>query len=344
MAANDGKRLTVFGLGFRDHDNRQMQQILRHYNKLPGEVNRTTLYVALTLLAKEVDDEDAERLTTWLTNGAKADEFPFEQAPPPALAPQPSRHHNPTHPGYSYHGGYGGPSRGGTGLGFRHDHNTFDANRYVPYDPRFSGHGRTIEDGGPPGPADLASDDMSVAAGPENEIWNPAWLEAGASERSFEEIRITQTAHLFELRDAVEGHTARGLDDHEVDEGEDDSDLSISISDSEDLEDEDDEGENDVDDEDEEMTGMTTSSAPENTITEMECLVCFETLPTSDFPKGRITRGCRHRSNVCFPCINSSIQEPIARGALHLIICPLCPRKLGRDDIKAYATKEVFDR
>lgn len=91
-------------------------------------------------------------------------------------------------------------------------------------------------------------------------------------------------------------------------------------------------------------TGTGTGTSPTETPAELECLVCYETLPSSDFPEDTITEGCQHETNACLSCINYSIQEPITRGALHLIVCPLCPEKLERDDIKEYATKEIFER
>jgi len=339
MAANDGKRLTVFGLGFKEHDNRQMQQILRHYNKLPKEINRTTLYVALTLLAKEVNEQDSQSLANWLTNGAKADEFPFGQAPPPSLAPQASRYHNRNQPNRNEHGGYGDIPHGGhaTGLGLR-PNNLFGPNGYVPYNPIFGGRGRTIEDGGPQDPVYQPNDDMNPLSAPGTGFLDPPWLEAGAIERSFEEIRLAQTAHHPIPTNATDGHGAMGINDHEMEDedNEDEDEDELNSTDSEDLEYE--------DNQDEDMSGMATNSALDDGPAELECLVCYETLPSSDFPNGKITRGCRHKTKVCFACINSSIQEPIARGALHLIICPLCPRKLDRHDIKTYATREVFDR
>lgn len=74
MASNDGQRLTIFGLSYRQHDNRSMQRILREYGRLPenpGE--RVGLFVALTALAKDLDEEETEGIKNWLQNGG---EFP----------------------------------------------------------------------------------------------------------------------------------------------------------------------------------------------------------------------------------------------------------------------------
>ena len=339
MAANDGKRLTVFGLGFRDHDNRQMQQILRHYNRLPTEVNRTTLYVALTLLAKEVNEEESQSLTTWLTNGAKVAEFPFGQAPPPTLASQPSMHQATFNQNYNNHGSYGRPPYLGqqSSQGMQEIENALDVGGYTPYNPRFGGRGRTIEDGGPSDITERPSGDMVSMTGAETGSLDPNLGAAGAREESFEENRVAEATHRPGPRIPVRRRGIQELDDDEMNEWD-----SLTSDTESDFDDNDE----DVDehDEDKEMLDMAMSLAPDQRPIEIECLICFETLPTPDFPNDKITRRCKHKSKVCFACINASIKEPIARGALHLIVCPLCPQKLARHDIKTYATKEVFDR
>jgi hypothetical protein len=126
MASNDGQRLTIFGLTYRQHDNRSMQRILREYGRLPenpGE--RAGLFVALTALARDLDEERSESINNWLHNGG---EFPspgiansvqstaHEQAilqsqndgfPPPHITRPPLNDHNPgriphgrSHPNY----------------------------------------------------------------------------------------------------------------------------------------------------------------------------------------------------------------------------------------------------
>lgn len=86
MSLNNGQRLLVFGLGFAQHDNRKMQQILRHYNKLPNNPgSRAALFVELNQLAKELTadttaDDQVQQLTDWIKNGG---EFPLGMAPGP---------------------------------------------------------------------------------------------------------------------------------------------------------------------------------------------------------------------------------------------------------------------
>lgn len=82
MASNDGQRLLVFGLTFKQHDNRSMQRILREYGRLPANPGeRAGLYVALTALARDLDEEKSEGIKNWLQNGG---EFPSSSTATPA--------------------------------------------------------------------------------------------------------------------------------------------------------------------------------------------------------------------------------------------------------------------
>ena len=91
MASNDGSRLTVFGLTFRQHDNRQMQQILRAYGRLPANPgNRAALYTGLFGLSKSLREAEAEGIERWLQNGGHPDDFP--DPPKPATATSVTKH------------------------------------------------------------------------------------------------------------------------------------------------------------------------------------------------------------------------------------------------------------
>lgn len=115
MSSNDGKQLLVFGLSFAQHDNRKMQQLLRHYDKLPDNPgNRASLFVQLNKVARELMADEAaqdqiQQLTDWMTNGG---DFPLGVAPAPASAPansgnetRPSQAANiASRPDFSLHG------------------------------------------------------------------------------------------------------------------------------------------------------------------------------------------------------------------------------------------------
>lgn len=95
MASNDGQKLLVFGLSFAQHDNRRMQQVLRHYGRLPANPgSRAMLFFELNKIGRElVADEatrpEAELLTNWMKDGG---DFPLGQPPAnPSTAPGDTR-------------------------------------------------------------------------------------------------------------------------------------------------------------------------------------------------------------------------------------------------------------
>lgn len=123
MSINDGKQLLVFGLSFAQHDNRKMQQLLRHYDKLPDNPgSRASLFVELNKVARELmTDESAQdqiqQLTDWMTKGG---DFPFGVAPTnPGNEARPAQATNNGHQPGLYHTrpfldgiqGYRGPGR-----------------------------------------------------------------------------------------------------------------------------------------------------------------------------------------------------------------------------------------
>lgn len=95
MATNDGQKLLVFGLGFAQHDSRKMQQVLRHYNRMPSNPgSRAALFVELTKLGKElaVDEEhrsESQKVENWMKDGG---EFPLGVTPAPINATGLRRH------------------------------------------------------------------------------------------------------------------------------------------------------------------------------------------------------------------------------------------------------------
>lgn len=99
MATNDGQKLLVFGLSFAQHDSRKMQQVLRHYDRMPSTPgSRAALFVELTKLAKELavneeHESEAQKLEEWLRHGG---DFPLGITPAPINA-NPTRDHEFTH-------------------------------------------------------------------------------------------------------------------------------------------------------------------------------------------------------------------------------------------------------
>ena len=112
MSFNDGKQLLVFGLSFAQHDSRKMQQLLRHYDKLPDNPgSRANLFVQLNKVARELMADEAaqdqiQQLTDWMLKGG---DFPLGVAPATAPAnpsnePRPAQGaYNGYQPGFAHH-------------------------------------------------------------------------------------------------------------------------------------------------------------------------------------------------------------------------------------------------
>ncbi|PMD24650.1 hypothetical protein NA56DRAFT_566586 [Hyaloscypha hepaticicola] len=79
----------------------------------------------------------------------------------------------------------------------------------------------------------------------------------------------------------------------------------------------------------------------------IECSICADEFDKTEFPETtQITSNCHHKSDdrVCIYCLQQSIATAVTEGQLHLVICPFCPEKLSHNEVKKYATKEVFAR
>jgi hypothetical protein len=79
----------------------------------------------------------------------------------------------------------------------------------------------------------------------------------------------------------------------------------------------------------------------------IECLICADEFDRTEFPETtQITSNCHHKNDerVCIYCLQQSVATAVTEGKLHLVICPFCPEKLSHDEVKKYATKEVFAR
>ncbi|KAK0117366.1 hypothetical protein ONS96_013196 [Cadophora gregata f. sp. sojae] len=80
MLSADGTS-TALGLTFREHDNRQMQYILRAHSRLPdGPAARPVLYLALTNLETSLPPEEAQKIREWLRDGGVRSDFPGPSA------------------------------------------------------------------------------------------------------------------------------------------------------------------------------------------------------------------------------------------------------------------------
>ena len=76
-----------------------------------------------------------------------------------------------------------------------------------------------------------------------------------------------------------------------------------------------------------------------------ECVVCTERKPQAgNFPTRRITMACDHDPHVCLECLERSIQSNLQGRFWDQISCPECSQRLQRDDVRDFATTEIFKR
>lgn len=266
MASNDGKKLLVLGLSFRQHHTLHMQQVLRAYERLPANpMDRGALYTGLFELAKDLDEDETQILENWLKNGG---EFP---APTPRNAPP-----TPTTELVDLNGDF--------------------------------------------------QDGEEVGEWPE---YNPEDFEDGSS-----------------------GGGGEGSGDGDEDEGsedEDEDDFDEEVEDS-DMSDDEEEMEEVFDFEGiDHRPRFVRRTRPKGKATgvSIECLICADEFDSSEFPATtQVTSSCHHKNDerVCVYCLQQSIATAVTEGQLHLIICPFCPEKLSHDEVKQYATREIFAR
>lgn len=380
MSFNDGRQLLVFGLSFAQHDNRKMQQLLRHYDKLPDNPgNRASLFVQLNkvareLMADEAAQNQAQQLTDWMINGG---DFPLGAAPAPAPAnpgDQPQAAHG-SNTGYHYPAGrqgYYGPGR------------TLSGQQSTTNGPTW--HGDVAQ----PPPANLGRDygrGRTVNGDWEETDYEEQEDEGGYHEEGMDPSLEDEDEH---MHDPIEGfprlpgrhrldHSlwrpafsgpGRTLDDPSDQDGPAVADNEHGAARSMDVE-------GQVADQPQNQPGgfgpehfraalrdlgnqprghdddVSTDSEEfredqpyeDDSSQETECPICLEDYPRSKFPKhSTVTEFCDHPDKACLNCLDSSITAIIERGALHLLACPICPQRLTRRDVKEYASPPVYER
>ncbi|KAI1136910.1 hypothetical protein F5Y05DRAFT_90380 [Hypoxylon sp. FL0543] len=76
-----------------------------------------------------------------------------------------------------------------------------------------------------------------------------------------------------------------------------------------------------------------------------ECIVCSDEKRVSEMPnKRRITASCEHDSNMCKECVGNWIASSMDSVAWDRLKCPECPQLLKYENVRAFATREVFER
>jgi len=373
MASNDGKKLTVFGLTFTQWDNRQMQHILHHHQRLPeSPTNRGALFVNLSSLARDIKEDEAKSIEDWLKNGV---ELPSGLAPPilttadiatPREGPQDLGGHG--HGDLEDRGGGGFRGTGG---------------------PQFGDHGGRQDDGAWDSDADGDDEDDfghgnqysygSRFMGPGRVLGEGGGEEAGIAVEAEEgrEIGEIDNAEGAEEADGVEGaeegtNSDEEQGDSEADQGDLAGRLEIVNKQYEDLLDQmeldplrtEEEQTSDSDiraeadgffgpqspredgREDEgagEVSDSVTSVLPSNLI---ECYICYDSLDPSTFAPIKITDSCDHlfSDRCCLECLSCIIAAAIEEGGLTFLRCPLCPEMLSYDNVKEYGTEKAFER
>jgi hypothetical protein len=74
------------------------------------------------------------------------------------------------------------------------------------------------------------------------------------------------------------------------------------------------------------------------------CAICKETRHVAHFSTWAPTTRCKHPSQTCVPCMQKWIATCIETKGWDSCICPECSEPLAYDDVKLFATQEVFDR
>lgn len=320
MASNNGAKLTVFGLSYGQHDNRQMQQILGHFGRLPpaaGPPNRGSLFIALTKLSKDLRDDEITWVETWMRDGGslpypRPDAFPDARDTTPRKGTTP---YNPMNHGHGGHIGYGG-------------------GRVNPWDNRANAWGDAAlqdeeED------EDDEDEDMDFdrrerrptvgGSRRENEETEDHPMEDDDNEGSIYEDAAEHVQH-----DQVINSMNATEEMEDVENGNSQTELTqrprgVTWED--------------------QQTGTASGSGSQTMVMNtIECPICCEDLIPEDFPETNPTSKCEHNEKVCFSCIRLAIEETVNDGAIHRLYCPLCAERLSYDNVLTYSSQEAWKK
>ncbi|CZR69112.1 related to RING finger protein Dorfin [Phialocephala subalpina] len=282
MASNDGQRLTVLGLSFRQHHTLHMQQVLRAYERLPeNPMDRAALYTGLFQLAKNLDEDETKNIEHWLLHGG---EFP---APTPKVSEATEK--------------------------------VLDRTSEVDSDEE--------EDWPEYRPEDFEDDGEAVRDPMEED-----------DDEDEDHDGVPHTSHITGEAES-ENSGSGSMEGH-------DGDLSEEGSE-QDSEDEPEARPRRPSGRPRRRPAVAKSSKGKSAAESLECLICAESYLLTEFPPStEVTSTCNHKNNerTCIYCLQQSIESAVTDGQLNLIVCPFCPEKLSREEIKKYATPEIFAR
>lgn len=76
----------------------------------------------------------------------------------------------------------------------------------------------------------------------------------------------------------------------------------------------------------------------------LECAVCTDTKPVTDFPRAAITKTCAHAPTTCTACVAASIRSDLSTKLWSEVRCPECRAPLDYDDVQRYADADSRER
>ena len=98
---------------------------------------------------------------------------------------------------------------------------------------------------------------------------------------------------------------------------------------------------------DEKPTPSTSSAPATESPPATECQVCCAPFDADlSLPERPPTAACAHAAGICKPCLSASIASSFQIRDASLMPCPheACPEVLNQDDVKQWATDEVYAR
>jgi hypothetical protein len=75
-----------------------------------------------------------------------------------------------------------------------------------------------------------------------------------------------------------------------------------------------------------------------------DCIICTDTRSLHHFPNQKPTAQCTHNIDVCRRCLRKWIESSFVTKMWNEITCPVCSEQMQYDDVRTFASKEVFRR
>ncbi|TVY46806.1 E3 ubiquitin-protein ligase [Lachnellula occidentalis] len=327
MASNDGRKLTVFGLGFREHHGLRMQQLLREFQKLPtNPSDRTALFTGLFELARVLTDEQIRDIQPWLQNGG---EFPKHVLPTPDVSLSMGVHSLDQDEEEEEDDD-------------ENEDDDEDEEAWPEYNSDAFVHGEVLGEDEEHGVVDNdEGDERMNDEVPEGgaQDWNAIYVAGNRPRRHSvgphgeaagmpRELWTGPIPHAFQ----VAGQRA-GVIDFGTHEAPLLGTPLFPILPS------------NLEQQASGSSAFSQNRDPDST--DIECGICAEFFPPSAFPtSSKITEKCEHPHEMmaCLNCIRQGIQYTLDEGMLHLLHCPFCHEILSYEEMKKYASPEAFTR